>query len=305
MTYERFTWPMWKGQGNPETGLIEDAVLGPFVDGLREAKIGVQVKELNKVRNEIIRDPKWTWDQTKEFTREVWAHILPAQRDRYDSMHARFPTDMLPDGDAPHMTSGGHCGDEGIKFRCDGSLSDPVYMAHESGHLMALGQADHARRNVVELQAFFGQEAAYGYLIGKGEPLAKQARIHRLDEYSRLTMHINQAVELLGEHKDAEGHSKEDSALWYMHGHPFAGLVIISAYKNFKQMSPAQKAAALEVLYEGGSQTTYHDILGTFGVDDMRKAGLDAANHLRDEAKALGFWKAPEAKATPGSKPTP
>lgn len=218
-------------------------------------------------------------------------------------MHARFPTTALEEKDSPHMKSGGLCSEEGIRFRCDGSLSDPVYMAHESGHLMALG-GDHAARNIVELQAFFVQEAAYDFLIQKGEPLARQARIHRLEEYTGLTARINRAMRILETVAD-NPNDEQDHDVWYMHGHPFAALVTISIYENFLKMTSAQKAAALEVLYEGGAQTTYHDILGSFGVADLRQAGRHAWKNLQDEAKALGFYRAPEQKAVPGSKPIP
>lgn len=152
---------------------------------------------LNKHRL-LLPKPELLWEQSCDLVVEAFAAFDPRLGNRAREVmmdSARWETEKVIPGEA-----GGCCklvnqeGDEPplavIEYQYDGTICDPVYIAHELGHLFAadFSQVSGAppRQHMAEVQAFFMQHVLYDYLMKHAnEDIRAAATRHYIGEITR------------------------------------------------------------------------------------------------------------------------
>lgn len=299
-TYARYAFESWL-QYDPERGLIADEILTPLFEGLDATRLHLDPAHVRTQRDGLLKQEDWPRERTDNLVSEVWAHIGGVSlRTAYNFEIARHPVKIIPDEQSPHMVSGGHCGLDGIHFRFDRSLSDPVYLVHESGHLMAHRSGSYAPRNLAEIQAFFAQEAAYDHLSKTMSDRGAAARTHRLSEF--LSLQVSRDYGRTIQIKEHPGNDYEENDLHYLHKHVAAMPLAIYMYKITETMSVREYNHAIATLYHD-KDPSFDKITQAFGLkngSDFHVAGAYAGNLMRNEALALGIIApAPSPRAMP------
>lgn len=279
--FRKYSLPAWQGKCDPALTLAPDVVLGPFINGLRSVPLQVNFAALVPKAKEAVGHEYWPWHHSLYFVRDLWRGFGTNYGLLFDKAMRDYPAEVVSAHDAPYMKSGGRCLNSGIEFCSDETLSDPVYLARESAHLMAMVHGG-ANLNVRDIQASFMQEAAYQALAREETPRGMAARQHRLWEYTALRTHIEDACTILK--GGAARNVEEDRAAFYLHRHPFAGLLAISMYEDFKDMPDSRKNNLMTLLYRSSDALALYDVVGAFDIR-FEQAGIRAAAALRNEAQ--------------------
>ncbi|MCB1538076.1 MAG: hypothetical protein KDJ49_03745 [Alphaproteobacteria bacterium] len=291
--YRKHSFRCWEGLCNPVETLVPDAMLEPLFAGLRSAGFKFNHQALSSMQAGLEAAGGWPWEKTLEFVTQVWDDVGgQAYRALFETRLAEKPMRAYPADQSPHMKSGGDCDENGIRFRANKSILDPVYMAHESGHLVAVrdGICD---ANVNELQAFFVQEAAYNRLQGVCA-YSKAAWVQRLYDLFTIACKIDMNVWLLKADvmrmRSVDG--KQRRGVIYLHRHGFAGVLASAMYRNFWGMSAQAREDALGVLFGGATRAKLPIIMQTFGFsrpDDFYAAGRYTGNLMRRAVQECGL----------------
>ena len=262
----------------------------PFLEGVLPALPFFDQKVIKDHRDVLVAASLWPQNDSIQFSKDVWEHIGgKGRREQLDSILREKPLRHLPQDHPFFGRSGGHCDENGINFHFEGTLDDPIYLAHETGHLVADHQGS-ASKNVAELQAYFLQEVAYDLMLTKHPELSNAVRIHRLQEYAVLGRQLYMADQLA--QKTRPDNRDEDGTVFTAHRHAFACVMSLKIYKVFKGMSTQQKERALGVLFDSGSGASLEDILGAFRLLDhakIKQTGQEFSQFLSSEADYFGF----------------
>lgn len=179
---------------------------------------------LNRHRLLLVK-PELSWEQSCHLVGEAFEAFDPRLGNRASEVmldSARWETQRVIPGEA-----GGCCKlvDQGknkpalavIAYRYDGTISDPVYIAHELGHLFAADFSQETgrifRKHMAEVQAFFMQHVLYDYLVKhENEDIRAAATKHYTGEITRNLYNMPVALGAL----EVEHHAdKERGAVLY------------------------------------------------------------------------------------------
>jgi len=210
---EKYAWLDLPWQKDDYSIYLPDAVLDALFDAARprlreafEKHLDAQdgLSPLNRHRL-LIPEPQLTLEQSFDLVirafdsfdprlgakaRAVIADPSRWQLEKTETGEAWGKNDDSPPGDGKPRNI--------IRYFHDGTISDPVYIAHELGHLMANDFAqdagvDHQHAfhlnpsHLWETQGFFGQHVLYDYLMSgkEGPDLKKAATTHFIGEIAR------------------------------------------------------------------------------------------------------------------------
>jgi len=296
----------WDGKGDPDELFVPDAVLTPLFDGLNANRLPYHFWPVHVKRDELNKREHWPRERTMALTRQVWFELGgPALQKTYDFEMATRPLAEYEPTYKSEIPCLGRCNLKGILFRFSQTLSDPVYMIHEAGHLVAQ-KGGYNRSNVAELPAFFAQEVGYDILRNTMDDRGEAARWHRLEEFLSVQVERDYGCELILEKNS--GTEDEKVFVERLHYHNSAYPLAIYMHDMFKAMKADDRKNVLNLLYGGDTTVTHEQIMRRFGLEkeeDFNHAGIHVGKMMQAEALSLGLDESYISKPAPALKRTP
>ena len=287
-TFQEFSDPDWGCLDTFERTYVPDEIFAPVIATVEQFAPRILSYEavINRAERDAVMNQKWAWPEVTAFVSTLW-HGLDARRAACFDNAVESAQIKIADMDAGR--GGGSCGPDFIDFRRDGTLNDPVCLAHESGHLTANLMRDDPDDgglpwNMAEMPAFFMQERAYDILQASADTpgMRSAVNLHRLCEYTNLLARIPFCLWGLDQGKgqgdsnlrdrfhawsvddestigrferwhDADGDSLSHKAQM-LHAHPLSGLLMIEFYQRFKKAAPEMQEKMLSALYDQGAR---------------------------------------------------
>ncbi len=330
LSFQKYSDPNWGYWRSFAGCYVPDEIFEPVLDALKETASQTlkHAETINQANRRIVTEQKWGWPETLNFVADCWMDVDPAYSAK---IKGAFDNDCLRIADVMPGRGGGRCPGDYIEFERDGTLNDPVYMAHETGHLMAilmaLGKEDpHPQSNIAEIQAFFMQEKSYDHLIKQADTPeeGRAIRLHRLADYTSCLSCIPFCVWIMNQQKgniEETDTLRSSFAAWaiederslarcqqwleddnkpvafkaqMLHSHPFATLITADLYKRYLAAAPDTQKHMIKTLYEGGFETSLQDVLSAFGIQtqtDLREAATNTLSNFSKEILQLGLIK--------------
>lgn len=327
-TFQKFSDPNWGFFRSFDQSYVPDEIFTPVLDTLKSKSNSILkfCGDINRESRAATINQKRNWNTTLETVIDLWNTLDLRYGDR---VKASLRSDTHKITDVTAGRGGGRCDKNTIAFERDGTLNDPVYMAHESGHLMSFLMASDQNDpisppNIAEIQAFFMQEHAYDrLLVNTAETEEKHAiGLHRLADYTDCLSRIPFCLWLIDKKKGDDGKpislqnafaawsvddqnhidrykewlSMDDMPVDYkaqmLHSHPFSVLIAIELHDRFCQADEKARKGMLKAIYENGANTSLPKLLETFGIrtkDDLKQASINATNNLAQSIAQCGF----------------
>jgi len=329
-TFQKFSDPRWGYLRTFGDTYVPDEIFEPAAVAVKNYAADILRYEdaINWASRAATINTSWGWPESVDFVAQLWDDIDLVRADVFKGAVARGCIRIT---DVPQGRGGGVCWPGFIEFNRDLTLNDPVYLAHESGHLVAgLLPSDPVMPwNMAEMPAFFMQERAYDIL--RAQAATDKAKhivdLHRLSDYVGVLTRIPFCLWVMDQQrtdtyeetlrtcfrawaidsddtiKRYEDWAEDDKPLAHkaqmLHSHPLAALLMIEFYQRFKKAGNDTQAQMLSALYNKGGQTSLVDMLAVFDVhtkDDLKQAATCACDHLAREIDRCGF-KTPRSPA--------
>lgn len=188
----------------------------------------------------LVAKPELTWEQSCELVAgafEVFDPRLGKRAREVMTDSARWRTERAEPGEARGRCIMEEQGAPVIEYSHDGTISDPVYVAHELGHFFAadfsLETGKIFRKHMAEVQAFFMQHVLYDYLTKhENEDIRTAATKHYIGEITRNLYNMPAALGAL----EAEHHAgKKGGAV------PYSDIMTSWLGKNWEYFESAAK----------------------------------------------------------------
>lgn len=326
-TFQKYSDQGWGRVGAFENNYVPDEIFAPVMAAIysRAGDILKYSGVIDRAAHAASLRQQWSWPDVVGHTMRLWHELDPVRGDVFRKAEDDAAIRVT---EAAPGKGGGMCFSDYIDFQRDFSLNDPVYLAHESGHLVAAMNGPDLDNNMLpwnmtEMPAFFMQERAYDDLRAHARD-AEELRavtLHRLRDYTsclsripfslwalartrqeHLSDSLTQRLSLWSINDPAtvdlyqrwgqSDHEPMTHKAQMMHTHPFSALLMIEFYQRFKKAEPEAQKQMLGALYDRGAQASLLEVLTVFGVHneaELKHAAEKSCAHIADEIARCGF----------------
>jgi len=206
----QYAYPQYPCEIDHKGYYVPDSVIVPFVEAAHPVTRALfeQHKDLESPvispmnRHKIrILEPELSWEESCTLVIAAFHKFHPslgAKAEEVINTPHRWNLTKTKSGKAGGMCTPAHCDENPnpyavIQYRFDGTINDPVYIAHELLHLMAddaineIGLTYRDRKqHMNEIQAFFGQHILYDFLMDcPNNQIRDAAQGHFIGEITR------------------------------------------------------------------------------------------------------------------------
>lgn len=218
-------------------------------------------------------------DQTMRYIRQHCAALGGIFIDRFPQ------TEQMAIAESNNGVSSGSCPYQWLNFKYNGTVSDPIILAHELGHWFGYNGGDprvrheaEARDSLAEIQAFFFQNLITDALAAS--PLAHGVKLYQEFEKRNCLGGFNWGIQNIEDLK-ASGDLRQ--LYGYIHGHSMGAILGAGFYERYKSTNKDKKSEMLDVLYRRGTQVDLTELCKVFSIRDQR----DLTSMAKEFCKAV------------------